>query len=289
MKRRIIHLYEQYVPFLWSIAGINDEKLMKMVWSCMHDFFKAKGDQQISKFHCFFSHILAASMGNQFHRNLLSYVDSTIHHLYNSTRREIQQKIKSKVTESLLDISDHDALNVKNPAYINPLAELLLVDTFISRLPQDYKLQAMDACMGNGKDSDYLFVRQDDGCKIYMDVMSLHCIKPEKVDSVEGLYDFIADKINKKFDAKVKNLSLIHGNLYDINGESSEFHVVPILWAEVCDLLPYSEVFDQLQTNGISGMMYSLRPRKLENGSYTFSMELVSNIIEEWKYELSQM
>lgn len=284
VNRAKTKLYQQYVPFMWSIANIKDIKLWKMMLAWMNDFKIVDGCQEITKFHCFFSHLLAASRDNKFQENLLTYIDGSIKHLYECVGDDIQRKITNKVKEALLDISDHNVTKVSNPAYLNTLAELLYVDNAIRKLPQEYVLTQMDASLGNGKDADYYFHREDDNADIYFDVLNIHGIDLRKIKSSDDLYQFIRNRIQEKIKDKTKNLSNIDIDYYEIKGIKSEFYVVPIVWSEACTLVPYANAFESLERIGVSGMVFSLMSqRQRPSGDYAFSMETMANIISRWK------
>jgi hypothetical protein len=226
-----------------------------------------------------------------FYQDFLSYYDEQAKNLYENIcqgNQTWQKKVKAKLEQSVLDISDKNVTNPSNPAFLNYIAEILYAATIIPRAQDGgYEFLGFDVSMNNGKDADLQFRRIDDGMLIYFDNLSIHGVDISKVDQSEDLYNYLKTKLDQKIASKTSGLVKENEN-YIINGAVSEFHVAPILWNESSDMLPHKDAFQQFENEKtVSGLFVALKPQYLSNGRFYFSIDKIKNILQHWEEQLT--
>lgn len=117
--------------------------------------------------------------------------------------------------------------------------------------------------------------------------MSFNSIQIKKIESNELLIKLIEDKINSKVLSKIKEKRL-SGDQLTIKGAEVTFVVLPIIWAEISDLLPFKSAFDSLEKDRVNALQCcSLNVKEMKDGSFNYTFCTVNNILEDWKDKLS--
>jgi hypothetical protein len=272
---------------IMQIAEIPEDKLNKKIAAYIKQVTSLHPDTLINRLHSMFSMVICAAKENVYYQDLLLYYDEKAKSLYENicqSNKTWQDKIKAKLQQSILDISDQDVANPSNPAFLNYMAEILYAATIIpSAQKGGYEFLGFDVSMNNGKDADLQFRRIKDGVLIYFDNLSIHGVDISKVNKSDDLYNFLKDRVDKKLGIKTAGLTSQKG-YYVINNNVSEFYVAPILWSETCDLLPYKKAFQSFARNkNLSCLFVALQPQRLPTGEYHFSIETIENILLRWK------
>lgn len=279
-----------YLPNIMRIANIQDNKLNKKI-EAISQITKLHSDATITRLHSMFSMVNSAANGCMYYQDFLSYYDEQAKNLYENIcqgNQTWQKKVKAKLEQSVLDISDKNVTNPSNPAFLNYIAEILYAATIIPRAQDGgYEFLGFDVSMNNGKDADLQFRRIDDGMLIYFDNLSIHGVDISKVDQSEDLYNYLKTKLDQKIASKTSGLVKENEN-YIINGAVSEFHVAPILWNESSDMLPHKDAFQQFENEKtVSGLFVALKPQYLSNGRFYFSIEKIKDILQHWEEQLT--
>lgn len=276
-----------WLPNIMHISKIPNYKLIKKIEAYISQITKLHSDATITRLHSMFSMVNSAANGCMYYQDFLSYYDEQAKNLYENIcqgNQTWQKKVKAKLEQSVLDISDKNVTNPSNPAFLNYIAEILYAATIIPRAQDGgYEFLGFDVSMNNGKDADLQFRRIDDGMLIYFDNLSIHGVDISKVNKSDDLYNFLKDRVDKKLGIKTAGLTSQKG-YYVINNNVSEFYVAPILWSETCDLLPYKKAFQSFARNkNLSCLFVALQPQRLPTGEYHFSIETIENILLRWK------
>lgn len=276
-----------YLPNVMHIASIPKNELDKKIEKYIKQIVILPSDTVITRLHSMFAMVNCAAKGSVYYQDLLSFYDEQANNLHkNICQGNItwQNKVKAKLKQSILDISDDNVANPTNPAFMNYMGEIFYATTIIPRAQEGrYEFLGFDVLMNNGKDADLHFRRMDDGMMIYFDNLSIHGVDVSKVNQSEDLYFFLEKKIVDKCNSKTVGLQK-EENGYHINGKVSEFHVAPFLWNETSDMLPYKDAFQHFQNEeNVSGLFVALKPQRLPTGKYHFSIETVANILLQWQ------
>lgn len=280
-----------WLPNIMHISKIPNNKLIKKIEAYISQITKLHSDATITRLHSMFSMVNSAANGCMYYQDFLSYYDEQAKNLYENIcqgNQTWQKKVKAKLEQSVLDISDKNVTNPSNPAFLNYIAEILYAATIIPRAQDGgYEFLGFDVSMNNGKDADLQFRRIDDGMLIYFDNLSIHGVDISKVDQSEDLYNYLKTKLDQKIASKTSGLVKENEN-YIINGAVSEFHVAPILWNESCDMLPHKDAFQQFENEKtVSGLFVALKPQYLSNGRFYFSIDKIKNILQHWEEQLT--
>ncbi len=275
-----------HLPNIMRIVGVRDAALDAKIQEYIIDITSVSPDTELTRPNSIFTFVNEAGKGSVYYRDFLAYFDSQAKLLYDSFSANVnwQRKIRNKLKQSILDYSDHNVANPSNPAFLNFVAEILYANTIIpNALNGGYEFIGFDEIMDNGKDTDLLFRRQDDGKFIYLDNLSIHGVDINQVDCAQDLYDYLEHRIQIKFDSKTDGLTR-QGNDFVINGNIAEFHVAPVLWNETCDMLPHKDAFQQFMAGDVlSHLFVALMPQKLPNGHYCFSIAPIRDILSRWE------
>lgn len=280
-----------WLPNIMHISKIPNNKLIKKIEAYISQITKLHSNATITRLHSMFSMVNSAANGCMYYQDFLSYYDEQAKNLYENIcqgNQTWQKKVKAKLEQSVLDISDKNVTNPSNPAFLNYIAEILYAATIIPRAQDgEYEFLGFDVSMNNGKDADLQFRRIDDGMLIYFDNLSIHGVDISKVDQSEDLYNYLKTKLDQKIASKTSGLVKENEN-YIINGAVSEFHVAPILWNESCDMLPHKDAFQQFENEKtVSGLFVALKPQYLSNGRFYFSIDKIKNILQHWEEQLT--
>lgn len=282
----------QYLPHIMQITGICDSALNEQILRYISDISAVPSEMVITKLHSIFSYVNCAGKGNVYCQDFLSYYDQQAQILFNFCHSypEWQRKIKGKLKQSILDsTTQEDVATPTNPAYLNYIGEILYAAMLLPAATSGgYEFCGFDMSLGNGKDADLSFKRVEDGKMIYFDNISIHGVDISQVEKPNDLYDFLKRRIDVKTFDKTKGLCK-SGYDYIINGVQSEFYVAPILWNETCDFLPYKDAFQRFAKEmDMNGLFVALKPQRLANGHYYFSIETIQNILKHWEDQTIQ-
>jgi hypothetical protein len=285
METYLLESIKKYLPKICKLIGSN-RKLLRKISEYIIRINKLPFDYSVDKPHCIFDQILMAEQGHLQSISFLNFIDEQCFELYNTVNSKFKSKIEKTILEMLLAM-DKDINIPNNPAYQNFLAEIAGLLYLLTNSKTDYSLDDIEGSLSNGKTADFVFKNIKTDELIYIELVSFNEIQISKIESDELLVKFIEDKIDIKIASKIKDLQ-INGNQLTIEGKEVTFVILPIIWAEIIDLLPNKIAFESLEINHIKALQCcSLRVQKMKDGSYIYTFCTVNNTLEDCKDQLS--
>ena len=287
MENALLESIKKQLPKIYNLIESNNEKrLLKKISEYIVRINKLPKNYSVDKPHCIFDQILRAENGNLKSISFLNFIDSQCIDLYYSVETKHQVKIKNTIIEMLLAM-DKDVNISNNPAYQNFLAEIVGLLFLLTETKNLYLLIEIEGSLETGNTADFIFKNIITDKLIYIEFVSFNNIDILKIESNELLVKLIEDKINFKVLSKIKGKQLI-GDQMNIKGVEVTFVVLPIIWAEISDLLPFKNAFESLEKNHFNALQCSsLNVQEMKDGSFSYRFCTVNNILEDWKDKFS--
>jgi hypothetical protein len=280
----MIKTIKTFVPDLISLAKIEDSEIEEALIRYKNRILSYKKTEEIIiEPHCLFDLILSAKNSdaksfyflkfiNDQARELFEKVDSTFH-------KEIRSTLKKIVFSFDTDVTLHN-----NPSYLNFLGEIAGLNHILNNVKNRFDLKEIEKKLPNGKSVDFVFYDNDSNEFLYVDFVSIHSINVKKLSCFQDLITFLELKFDDKLSQKTINLN---GSFkIKIDDLEINFTILPIIWTEISDLLPFQEAFkviDEKYANVFS--CFSLLPLESIDKSLEYCFTTVSNIIEIWNKE----
>ena len=242
-----------------------------------------KDNYKLSRLHCLFDWAIGASKGDIYYSSFIKFVTGQISDLLNSIDPKFIGPIKNTGKLILLTFDDDPSLK-NNPRFMNYLGELVGLNHIIQKGKDRFKLLAIEKKMPNSKRADFEFIDKANGDIVLIEFVSIHGIEPLKIETIQKFMKYLTDRFNKKIGEKTESLKNHYNRLEMEDGTLPNFTILPIIWSEIEDLLPFRGAFDDLNSKYANVLpCVSLWPQELEDGSIEFCMADVSSIMDGWE------
>ena len=282
MENSLLKLIKQNLPKIYPLIGISDLEIEKKISDYIRRINELPPNYISEKPHCLFDWILLASTGDKKALSFLNFIDHQCCSLLETVEPRFRNHINGTI-RNMLFAMDAAAIQPNNPAYINFLGEIIGLMHLLSLSNSNYELVEIEGSLSNGKSADFVFRNKESGDLIYIEFVSYHNIDPSKIESDEEFINFLEKKFDQKISDKTKNLNS-EGNLLMINGEEVLFAILPIIWTEISDLLPFKKAFEKLDAKYANVFQCcSLHVQEIEDGNFVYNFSTVNNILESWK------
>jgi hypothetical protein len=282
MENVLLKLVKQNLPKTFHLTGISDLETEKKTSDYIKRINELSPDYILERPHCLFDWILFASTGDKKAISFLNYIDNQCSSLLETVEPRFRNQI-SGVIRNMLFTMDAASIQPNNPAYMNFLGEIIGLMYLLNSSNNNYQLVEIEGSLLNGKSADFVFRNKESGELIYIEFVSYHNIDPNKIESDEEFIKFLEKKFDDKISYKTENLDS-EGNLLTISGEKVPFAILPIIWTEIIDLLPFKKAFEKLDSKYANVFQCcSLHVQDIEDGSFVYTFSTVNNILESWK------
>jgi hypothetical protein len=192
----------------------------------MDKSIKAKGVFEAET--CYFDCVFEAEEGDINKRDLLLFIDNNIKSIMTLIDKRFTKKIKMIVFEMIVN---HDN---ETSRFYSRVGEIAAIALFLST--NQFTILDIEKKLGNGKSAD-IAIQCDDEEK-YIDFYSIR-FDIEKIETDQGLFAFIMDKIDEKYRSKFSGLE---------DDVQKKCAILSILWGDVYQLSRYKKVIEQIDT-----------------------------------------
>ena len=106
-----------WLPNIMHISKIPNNKLIKKIEAYISQITKLHSNATITRLHSMFSMVNSAANGCMYYQDFLSYYDEQAKNLYENIcqgNQTWQKKVKAKLEQSVLDISDKNVIVVED-------------------------------------------------------------------------------------------------------------------------------------------------------------------------------
>lgn len=276
-------LIKEYLPKIIMIIGEDNSRLDRL--NSFEERYnsiveKHKAEEKIS-IHCLIDWICIANTGDNQSISFLNFVDSQCDILYSRVNESFKTAIKNTITELLLSF-DVDIELRNNPAFMNFLGEIIGLNAILDIKEINFSLERLEFNLPNGKSIDYMLV-DEKGNRHLIEVLSIHNIDPCKIESEEGLQEFLRLKFNQKIETKTKDVETSDNIFLNVDGKDYQFNILPFIWTEPKTLKEYYNLFKKLdQEYGNVMPCYTISSGHDESGKWDFEFSKLSNVLEQW-------
>lgn len=282
MEQKFLQTIEKYLPKVINLVNSKNKTIFEKIPRYFERINNLTPNFKIDKPHCVFDWILMAENGDKQSMSYLKFIDNECYELQNSIDTKFKDKTLGTILSMLLTM-DINSNIPNNPAYQNFIAEIVGLNHLLKQSKGIYDIIAIEGALSNGKTADFVFQNIATKEKIYIDAVSFNGIDKSKIESDDLLIKLIDDKIKYKIADKTKSL-VVNGNKIIVNNEQVTFVILPFIWIEHLDLLPYKSVFDHLDEYSDKTLQCcSVFPQKLDDGSYHYQISTINNILVEWE------
>ena len=281
VKSRILELVS-----LGNITDLLIEKALEKYQLRMKNI-KKLGDKKI-KPHCLFDWIVLAENEDIKALSFIKFINQQSKELFNQVDPKFHPKIRSKLIEIVCTV-ETDVELPHNPSHLNFLAEFFGLNHILRVTEGRFKLEEIEKVLPNGKQSDFAFYDNETQELLYVDFVSIHNIDVGRLSGNADLIEFFEYRFNQKLASKIKNLNTNFNRIEIEEGKQVNFAILPIVWSEISELLPFQEAFETIDDKYANSFSCcTLLPEKLEDKSIHYSFCKVSHVLKR-RSEISHL
>lgn len=206
--KSVIILAEKFMPKIISLIG-NEIEFSKQLQDKFEFRISTAQEGQLAEMSV--PRLIGlAHTGNNIAKDFLGFIDDLCFKIYVELNENMKVSFLLSIKKLLLEFRNKEE-NKPTPAYLNWVAEFLVIDKFVNS--PDHCLINFETKMENGKCADFEILDSTKST-ILIDVVNIHI----NTKDCQAIYRTIKRKLNSKLNSKFGKLSL--------NGK----YLLPVMW-----------------------------------------------------------
>ncbi len=279
----MMDLVQKYLPDLLECIPQKGSLVKRLeAFKVRYENLKIKlakeGDSKMDV-HSIFEWIVSAEAGDRKSAAFLAFLNHTCKNVQLRIDNRLHSKLKSIITNILVSF-DTDVDLKNNPAYLNYLGELLIIDRILSASDK-FRLEGIEVKLPNGKTADIQITDIVNGTKVLFDIVSINSFDTSVPKCDDDVRAFFEGKYNQKLETKTYGIKETdNGTVILITGDEFQFAIAPIIWNELNDLVKWSEILTKIESNYFNVLpLCILYAAKSEVEDYVFNFTKISEAL----------